>query len=60
MANLGDLSGGTTKITSGIALNTLVNETLEFSAAISPVGAMTQSGRKRIRKKNSTAAYAIT
>ena len=30
MANLGDLSGGTTKITSGIALNTLVNETLEF------------------------------
>ena len=30
MANLGDLPGGATKIASGIALNTLVNETLEF------------------------------
>ncbi len=30
MANLGDLSGGATKITSGIELNTLVNETLKF------------------------------
>jgi hypothetical protein len=30
MANLGDLSGGTSKITSGIELNALVKETLEF------------------------------
>ena len=56
MANLGDA----TKITSGIALNTLVNETLEFVRKQLPGWRTTPSVRKRCPRKNLTVTYATT
>ena len=58
MANLGDLTGAATEITSGIELNTLVKETLDFFLRHLSGWRDDPERVRRIPKKSSTAACA--